>query len=82
MTLDIGLPDSAWEGVDASTEALLDRWLVAEGARVAAGVAVARVILVKSQIDVGAPADGLIERILVPAGATFARGQPIGRMAP
>lgn len=76
----IGLDDRYWTDVEEGTEALLDRWLVAEGDRVSAGSPVAVVVLVKTNIEVTAPADGVIERILVAAGETFARGAPIGTL--
>ncbi len=79
--VELGLPADHWSGVDEGVQALLDRWLVAEGARVSAGQAVARAVLVKSTLDIVAPADGVLERILVPAGASFAREQAIGWLA-
>lgn len=72
---DIVLADSAWEGVDQGTEALVDEWLVSEGDRVGEGQVVAKVVLVKATMDIAAPAAGLIEKILVPADETFARGK-------
>lgn len=77
---DIVLPDDVWEGVDAGTEALVDQWLVHEGDRVARGQAVAKVVLVKTNIEITAPAGGVIERILVPAEATVARGKPLATL--
>lgn len=74
---DIVLPDDVWEGVDPGTEALVDRWLVREGDRVAAGQAIANVVLVKTNIEITAPASGVIERILAPAEQTIARGRPL-----
>ena len=74
---DIALADEAWQGVDAGTEALMDQWLVREGDRVAAGQVVANAVLIKANVEVTAPADGIVERILVPAQHTFARGQPL-----
>ena len=71
---DVVLPDSLWEGVDPGTEALMDEWLVREGDRVVAGQLLAKVVLVKANLEVTAPADGLVERILVPAEQTFAKG--------
>lgn len=79
--VELGLPADLWSGVDEGAQALLDRWLVAEGARVSAGQALARAVLVKSTLDIVAPADGVLERILVPAGASFARNQAIGWIA-
>jgi pyruvate/2-oxoglutarate dehydrogenase complex dihydrolipoamide acyltransferase (E2) component len=69
----VRLPDEAWRGVDESTEALMERWLVAEGAQVHAGQPIAEIVLVKTNMQVEAPADGILRRILVPQDATFGR---------
>lgn len=45
-----------------------------------AGQPLAKVVLVKATLDVAAPAAGRVERIVVPVGATFARGKPIARL--
>ncbi len=73
----VRLGDEAWQGVDAGTEALLGRWLVEEGAAVRAGQPIAEVVLVKTTMEVPAPADGTLRRILVPQDATFGRGQDL-----
>ncbi len=78
--IDIVLSDDLWEGIDAGTEALVDQWLVREGDRVRAGQAIAKVVLVKTNIEIAAPASGIIERILVPAEQTVARGRPLARL--
>src|SRR4026207_2055463 len=77
-TNDIGLPDEYWTDVEAGTEALVDQWLGKEGDRVSATQVIARVGLVKTTLDGAAPANGVIDRILVPAEQTFAKGKPIG----
>ena len=77
---DIVLPDSVWEGVEPSTEALVDQWLVREGDRVVAGQVLAKVVLVKTNLEVTAPADGVVERILVPVEQTFAKGRPLATL--
>jgi len=78
--VDITLPAELWEGVPADAQALVDAWLVDPGAHVQEGEIVARVILAKSTLDVAAPAAGMLDRILVAAGSSFARGQAIGTM--
>ena len=75
--IDLVLPADVWEGVDAGTEALLDKWLVREGERVAAGQVVATAVLVKTTCEVIAPCAGVVERILVRAEDTFPRGKPL-----
>jgi pyruvate/2-oxoglutarate dehydrogenase complex dihydrolipoamide acyltransferase (E2) component len=78
--IEVTLLDDAWEGVEPGTEALLDRWLVREGDRVEVGQVVARVVLVKANLDITSPAKGVIERILVPAEQTFAKGRPLATL--
>lgn len=74
---EVTLNDEAWQGVDAAVEALVDKWLVKEGDTVQAGEVLANVVLVKSNLEIAAPASGRIAQIRVPAGGTFARGKPI-----
>jgi len=77
---DVLLPDEVWEGVKPGTEALVDQWLVREGERVNAGQTLAKVVLVKANLEVTAPSDGVLERILVPAEGTFPKGRPIATL--
>lgn len=77
---EVTLDAQAWEGVEASVEALVDKWLVQPGDTVQAGQALANVVLVKSNLEVTAPSAGSIAQILVPAGSTFARGKPIATL--
>lgn len=81
MSADVVLGDSAWEGVDPGTHALLDRWLVQPGEQVQAGDAIARAVLVKSALDVITPVSGRLTVRLVGEGETFGRGQPVARVA-
>lgn len=78
--MDITLAADVWEGIDAQTEALMDRWLVQPGDTVHAGQPLANVVLVKTNLEVPAPADGRMEQILVAAGDTFARDKPIATL--
>jgi pyruvate/2-oxoglutarate dehydrogenase complex dihydrolipoamide acyltransferase (E2) component len=80
--IDVVLDSHAWQDVDAGTEALLDKWLVAAGDRVRAGQPLASIVLVKSTLEVVAPADGRLAEILVPASGTFGAGQPLARLDP
>jgi pyruvate/2-oxoglutarate dehydrogenase complex dihydrolipoamide acyltransferase (E2) component len=79
---DVLLPARAWQDVDAGTEALVDEWLVREGDRVKAGQTIAAVVLVKTRFDIEAPADGVLDKILVPKDGTFKPGQPLARVTP
>lgn len=81
MSFDIVVPASAWEGVDADVQGVVDAWLVAEGAAVEAGQPLVRALLIKSTIEVEAVVSGRLEKILLPAGENFARGQALGRIA-
>jgi pyruvate dehydrogenase E2 component (dihydrolipoamide acetyltransferase) len=80
--MNITLPDAVWEGVEPSVEALVDRWLVQEGDTVRQGQPLVTVVLVKASQDIGAPMDGRIAHILVTAGHTLHRGQPIATLEP
>lgn len=82
MSIEITLDAALWAGVDEGAQALVDRWLVAEGSHVAAGEALVRVVLVKSTLEVSAPVAGVLERLLVPAGENFARGQSLAQLRP
>ncbi len=75
--IEIVLPPDAWKDVDAGTEALVDEWLVKPSDAVSAGQVLAKVVLIKTTLEVLAPADGVIEQILVPAEDTFKAGQAL-----
>lgn len=78
--MNITLPDAAWEGVEPSVEALVDRWLVQEGDTVRQGQPLVTVVLVKASQDIGAPMDGRIAHILVTEGRTFFKGQSLATL--
>ena len=73
--IELKLPDVAWIGAQDGVEALLDKWLVTEGAPVVKGQVLAAVMLVKAAIDIEAPEDGSIQAILVKDGESFAPGK-------
>lgn len=77
MSKEIVLPGEAWQDVEPGTEALVEEWLVAEGDSVTAGQTIASVVVVKTSHDVQAPADGVVEKILVVAESTFRPGQAL-----
>lgn len=72
--IEIVLGKDVWADVEAGTEALVEDWLVSEGDSVKAGQPIANVVVVKSNHEVTAPADGVIEKILIAAEDTFAPG--------
>jgi pyruvate/2-oxoglutarate dehydrogenase complex dihydrolipoamide acyltransferase (E2) component len=80
--MQVTLAADAWAGVDAGVEALLDEWLVAVGDAVSAGQPLARVVLVKANLEIEAPVAGGIEKLLVAAGDTFGRGEAVALLQP
>jgi pyruvate/2-oxoglutarate dehydrogenase complex dihydrolipoamide acyltransferase (E2) component len=78
---EVVLPGDAWAEVEPGTEALVEEWLVAEGANVSAGQPLASVVVVKASHEVLAPAAGVITKILVEAEATFKPGQALAVLA-
>lgn len=80
--MNVTLPDAAWEGLEPTVEALVDRWLVKEGDAVRQGQPLATVVLVKTSQDIEAPADGRVTHILVWEGRTFHRSQPVAILEP
>ncbi len=79
--MQILVDEGCWSGAEPDTEALLDKWLVAEGSRVEAGQAIAEVVVVKATFEIPAPATGTITKILVQASGSVARGVPIAEMS-
>jgi pyruvate/2-oxoglutarate dehydrogenase complex dihydrolipoamide acyltransferase (E2) component len=77
---DVILSDDAWVDVEPGTEALVEEWLVAEGAKVSAGQPIASVVVVKTNHELLAPADGVISKILVAAEETFPKGAVLAQM--
>jgi pyruvate/2-oxoglutarate dehydrogenase complex dihydrolipoamide acyltransferase (E2) component len=73
----VRLDPAVWEGLEADAEALLESWLIKEGATVSAGDPLAVVVVVKTSIDVTAPVSGVVRRILVPKDGTFRRDQDL-----
>ena len=73
--IELKLPDVVWEGAQDGVEALLDKWLVAEGVQVEKGQVLASVMLVKAAIDIEAPASGALHSIFVKDGESFAAGK-------
>lgn len=73
--IEIKLPDVAWQGAQDDVEALLEKWLVTEGAPVNKGQVLATVTLVKAAIDIEAPEHGALQSIFVKEGESFAAGK-------
>lgn len=80
--MEIKLPDAAWSGVEVGVEALLEKWMVAAGELVARGQVIACVMLVKASIDIEAPTDGVLTKVLVQAGKSFTLGTAIALFEP
>lgn len=77
---EIHLPQDAWQEVEPGTEALLEQWLVKPGDSVKAGQTVAVVVMVKTSIEVPAPADGVLDQVLIEVDATVAQGKPLATL--
>ena len=75
--IDVTIDPEAWSEAEPGTEALLDRWLVENGATVQEGQPLAEVVLVKATLEIVAPAAGRLIQ-LVAQGDTLAQGLPIG----
>ena len=78
--IDLILSADSWTDIDTEVEALVDKWHVSEGDIVKVGQSLITVVLIKASMDIVAPSDGRIEKILVPSGATFTRGAILGRL--
>ena len=74
--IDVTVDPEAWSEAEPGTEALLDRWLVDDGATVQEGQPLAEVVLVKATLEIVAPAAGTLVR-RVAQGDTLAQGVPI-----
>jgi len=72
--IEIKLDDAAWDGAQDNTQALLETWLVTENEQVKKGQVLVTVVMVKATIDIEAPADGYIEKIMISKGEIFAMG--------
>jgi len=73
-TKDIIMGDEHWEEVEPGTESLVEEWLVNEGDTVEPGQVIVNVVVVKTNIEVTTPVGGVIEKIIVAAEDTFAKG--------
>jgi len=80
--IEIKLPDEAWTDVEAGTEGLLDEWLVAAGDAVHEGQIIGTAMVVKTAIELVAPAAGVIESLDVAATQNFAKGAVLARLRP
>ena len=72
--MEIKLEAAAWDGAQDDTQALLEKWQVAENEPVKKGQVLVTVVMVKATIDIEAPSDGYILKILIPNGESFATG--------
>jgi pyruvate dehydrogenase E2 component (dihydrolipoamide acetyltransferase) len=72
--IEIKLDAAAWDGAQDNAQALLEKWLITENIQVKKGEALVTVVMVKATIDIEAPTDGYIIRILIPNGESFALG--------
>ena len=71
-TVDVVLPATAWEGVDANVQALVDAWLAAEGSVVEAGQPLAVVEAMKMENILRAEKSATVKRVAAKAGESLA----------
>lgn len=74
---DISIPTDLWKD---DAEAVLLRWLYADGAGVAEGEAVAEIMIEKVQVELPAPASGTLSQ-LIAEDSPVTKGQVIGQVA-
>ncbi len=77
MAYEVTMPQMGYDMVDG----VINRWTVAEGARVERGDIIASIATEKADIDIEAYASGILRRILVGPGTRVAVGTPIGLIA-
>ncbi len=73
MAYQVTMPQMGYD----MTEGSINRWAVAEGARVARGDIIASIATEKADIDIEAYASGVLRKILVGPGVTVPVGGPI-----
>ncbi|MHB1524774.1 MAG: dihydrolipoamide acetyltransferase family protein [Candidatus Dormibacteria bacterium] len=73
MAYQVTMPQMGYD----MTEGSINRWVVAEGARVARGDIIASIATEKADIDIEAYASGVLRKILVGPGVTVPVGGPI-----
>ncbi len=66
--IEIKLDAASLDGAQDNNQALLEKWLVKENEQVKKGQVLVTVVMVKATIDIEAPADGYIEKIMIPKG--------------
>ena len=69
-----------WDGLEEGTEALLDEWLVDDGAEVEAGQPIALIVIIKANHEITAPKAGTI-KIIVESQDSFTKEQPLAEIA-
>lgn len=74
--VEIRVPD---ELLEEDGEAVLASWLYGHGERVAAGAVIAQLMVEKVQVDLVAPAGGVLQ-LEVPEEAPLRRGQLLARL--
>ena len=72
--IEIKLDAAAWDSAQDDAQALLEKWLVVPNEQVIKGQTLVTVVMVKATIDIEAPSDGFIQKILVQNGESFALG--------
>jgi len=73
MTVNVTVPSNLWEG---DTEAVVTAWLTNDNARVEKGALIAEIMVEKSQLEIHAPASGVL-RIVQSVDAVVNKGAVI-----
>jgi len=77
MAYQVTMPQMGYD----MTEGSINRWMVAEGAKVERGDVIASIATEKADIDIEAYASGVLRKILVQPGSKVPVGQPIAIIA-
>lgn len=82
--IDVIVEQDAWNDADLE-EAVIGVWIYKDGARVKKDDVICEMMIVKSQVDIIAPADGLLEIVaqtdgLVKKGDVICRIKPIEKV--
>lgn len=77
MAVEVTVPTDQWQD---DTEAVVTQWFVSEGATVREGALIAEIMVEKVQLEIRAPAEGVLE-IVVPLDGICSKGDVIARIS-
>lgn len=76
MAVEVMVPTDQWSD---DAEAVVTLWFASEGATVREGALIAEIMVGKAQLEIRAPADGMLE-IVVPIDGICRKGDIIARI--